>query len=321
MPNNFSKTKLVIISMFFFLIFISSFDLALAAEMKLQFLPSSINQGSPVTFVSWFYGFALGLVGIAVFGVIIYGAIIYTVSAGNASAQADAREWITSAIWGLVLLLAAYLILWTINKDIVNLGKIQGFLKKEVTPVDTTPAEGEVTPVDTTPAEGDGTCGDGVETCPDYGGGGGGQKIDDGGAVVGEGSLSEKDARSRLSDNNIQTKDSCPAGQTKDCVNFNGMKEKTMAEIVVFSKQAGSQNVFISGGTEGAHSDGVYSHSNGYKFDVRMNDAVTKYIEGNYTRIDDRIEKDGSKTPQYQSSDGAIYAKESNRNHWDVLVK
>ena len=80
--------------------------------------------------MSWFYGFALGLVGIAVFGVIIYGAILYTISAGNASKQADAKEWITAAIWGFFLLLAAYLILWTINKDIVDLNKIQSFLEK-----------------------------------------------------------------------------------------------------------------------------------------------------------------------------------------------
>ncbi len=68
-------------------------------------------------------------------GVLIYGAILYTVSAGNTSKQQDARSWITGAIWGLALLLAAYLILYTINPDLVNISQTQGFLNKLIKPV------------------------------------------------------------------------------------------------------------------------------------------------------------------------------------------
>ena len=221
MINDFLKMKLVIISMFFFLIFISGFGSASAAEIDLKYLPPKVGQ-SPVSFVSWFYGFSLGLVGIAVFGVIIYGAILYTVSAGNASKQADAKEWITAAIWGLLLLLAAYLILWTINKDIVDLNKIQSFLEKKVEPTQTTPFQG-----------GGGTL-SGVGT-GSLGEDDGGQKIDDGGAVVG-GSDETKDGKTcyscvDMSDYGIQCKDNCKAnsdfvGKVKpfaDDLNENGL--------------------------------------------------------------------------------------------------
>ncbi len=92
---------------------------ALAANLNIDFLTS--ESGTPGEFVNNFYKFALGIAGVAAFAVIIYGAILYTTSAGNPSRQQDARSWITGAIWGVVLLLAAYLILYTINPDLVNL--------------------------------------------------------------------------------------------------------------------------------------------------------------------------------------------------------
>lgn len=184
--------------MFLFSVFLLGFGLASAAEIKLQYLPSGVDQKSPVTVVSWLYRFALGLVGIAVFGVIVYGAILYTVSAGNASKQADAKEWITSAIWGLLLLLAAYLILWTINKDIVDLNKIQGVLGEKASSIKGV-AVGVV----------------------GKGGGGGTQKIDDGGVVVNnkEGTDMTKDGKTcyscvNMSDYGISCKDNCLANSS-----------------------------------------------------------------------------------------------------------
>ncbi|MFH1346954.1 MAG: hypothetical protein ABIH10_01750 [Spirochaetota bacterium] len=91
--------------------------------------PSSINleykypwadATSPADFISRFYGIALGVVGGAALGVLVYGAVLWTVS-GAVSTKQDAIEWIWAAIWGIILLLGAYLILNTINPDLVNL--------------------------------------------------------------------------------------------------------------------------------------------------------------------------------------------------------
>lgn len=70
--------------------------------------------------VAEFYRIALALVGVTAFGVMVYGGVLYTVSAGNASKQQDAIGWLTAAALGVVLLLGAYLLLYTINPGIVK---------------------------------------------------------------------------------------------------------------------------------------------------------------------------------------------------------
>jgi len=76
---------------------------------------------SPGAFVSGFYQFALMIGGVLAFGAIVYGGILYAASAGNPGKQSEGREWITSALLGLLLLAGAYLILYTINPNLVNL--------------------------------------------------------------------------------------------------------------------------------------------------------------------------------------------------------
>lgn len=66
------------------------------------------------------FTWALGFGGIVALGVIIYGGILYISSEGNGSKRADAIEWITSAVYGLLLLLAGFMILYTINPAIVG---------------------------------------------------------------------------------------------------------------------------------------------------------------------------------------------------------
>lgn len=79
------------------------------------------NVKTPEALVGKFYEISLGVVAALAFGILIYGAILYSVS-GAVSTQAEAREWINGALWGLVLLLAAYLILYNINPGLVGKG-------------------------------------------------------------------------------------------------------------------------------------------------------------------------------------------------------
>jgi hypothetical protein len=48
------------------------------------------------------------------------GAIMYVASAGNPSRMGDAKDRIMSAILGIIILLASFLILRTISPDLVN---------------------------------------------------------------------------------------------------------------------------------------------------------------------------------------------------------
>jgi hypothetical protein len=76
---------------------------------------------SPGAWVSNFYQFALLIGGILAFGAIVYGGVKSAISAGNPSAISEARQWIWSALIGLLLLGGAYIILNTINPNLLNL--------------------------------------------------------------------------------------------------------------------------------------------------------------------------------------------------------
>ncbi|MBI5306305.1 hypothetical protein HZB04_01845 [Candidatus Wolfebacteria bacterium] len=71
--------------------------------------------------VSKFYNYALAAVGVAALGVIIYGGILWITSAGNPGKISEAKEWITGAIFGVVLLISAVLLFNTINPEIASL--------------------------------------------------------------------------------------------------------------------------------------------------------------------------------------------------------
>lgn len=72
-------------------------------------------------YITRLYQFGLMIVGLFAFGGIVYGAFKYILSAGSMADQSDARDQITQAVVGLVLLLGAYTILYTINPRLVSL--------------------------------------------------------------------------------------------------------------------------------------------------------------------------------------------------------
>jgi hypothetical protein len=87
-------------------------------------LPGSLStaaSASPGAFVKSFYQYALFVSGLLAFGAIVYGGIKYAIARGNPSGETEARAWIWSALLGLLLLAGAYLILYTINPNLVNL--------------------------------------------------------------------------------------------------------------------------------------------------------------------------------------------------------
>lgn len=81
----------------------------------------AVSSISPQAMVAGIYQFALLIGGLLAFGAIIYSAIKYALSAGNPTGQGDARSGITDALLGLLLLMAAYLILNTINPNLTKL--------------------------------------------------------------------------------------------------------------------------------------------------------------------------------------------------------
>ncbi len=72
-------------------------------------------------YIARIYQLSLGLASMLALGMIIWGGIEYTIAAGNVARQADARDRITQALLGLILLFGAYLILNTIDPGLTNL--------------------------------------------------------------------------------------------------------------------------------------------------------------------------------------------------------
>lgn len=72
-------------------------------------------------YIGGLYVYALTIVGVVALGAIIFWGVVYTLSAGMVSKKQDAVDGITQAVYGLLLLLGAYLILYTINPSLVLL--------------------------------------------------------------------------------------------------------------------------------------------------------------------------------------------------------
>ncbi|MBT3356356.1 hypothetical protein HN784_01210 [bacterium] len=74
-----------------------------------------------MSYLNSLYSFGIGISGVLAVFMIGFGAFKYIVfSAGNASTMGDAKDTIYSAIFGLGLVLVAWLILYVINPDLIN---------------------------------------------------------------------------------------------------------------------------------------------------------------------------------------------------------
>ena len=132
------KQKIFFFSLFFvFFIFSANFTLAIefrAPEINYPSLPflgvdspqvflKEIQEGEQAfpLYVKYFYYLFLMIAGLLALGVIIYGGFLYLISAGAPVKMVAAKEQITGGVLGLVILLSSYLILATINPQLVIL--------------------------------------------------------------------------------------------------------------------------------------------------------------------------------------------------------
>ncbi|MFH1412793.1 MAG: NlpC/P60 family protein [bacterium] len=81
-------------------------------------------------YVKGIYQYGIMIIGIFAAVTFIIGAVIWIAAAGNPSRIGEAKSWMTSSILGLVLALSSYLLLYTINPELlilkpINLGYIE----------------------------------------------------------------------------------------------------------------------------------------------------------------------------------------------------
>ena len=115
---------LFLIALIFTPIFPTGNGISFAAIPGLPYVPGGPDpatlEGIP-GLISYVYNLAFWIVGLAVFINIFWGGfIVFFGSAGNASKLSEGKKKITNAIYGLIILLSAWMILHTINPDLVK---------------------------------------------------------------------------------------------------------------------------------------------------------------------------------------------------------
>ena len=123
-----------IITLFFLIIFL----LQVAGLIFLLGAADSCSAYDPITFepnvegiidsgaitignyVKAIYKYAIGIVGILATVVMMWGGVIWITAGGNTERISNAKSWISASLTGLVLALASYTILYTINPNLVK---------------------------------------------------------------------------------------------------------------------------------------------------------------------------------------------------------
>lgn len=121
-----SCKKILIVFLLIFFLSSGLVDFAFAAERELEVpIPGLETTTLPALpdYIIAIYNFALMIIGLICFGALLYGGFRYLTSAGNPAAMADAKDQIFSALLGLIILFSSYLILTTINPELVILGE------------------------------------------------------------------------------------------------------------------------------------------------------------------------------------------------------
>ncbi|GAB3141276.1 hypothetical protein GCM10027290_13720 [Micromonospora sonneratiae] len=104
----------------------------------------------------------------------------------------------------------------------------------------------------------------------------------------------------------------CSDRNHPSCTSFEGIRQATITGIITFKRASGCA-ITITGGTETGHPGSSYTHSGGYKVDIRLSVCVQNYISARYTYLG-HVSGFGH---QYRSPAGNIYTRE--RTHWDIL--
>ena len=94
---------------------------AASLSIRLPVINSTGPGESPASFVNYLVVFAIAFVGFAAIIGVVWGGITHLTAAGNASKASDGTDRIKSSVLGLVLVLAAIAVLYTLNPSLVTL--------------------------------------------------------------------------------------------------------------------------------------------------------------------------------------------------------
>jgi len=105
------------------LISVPVYSMAVGGDFQAQPVSAPPTQGLPTNLgqlISQIFTWSLGILGISVFVIFFYSGFLWLTAAGNTSKIGEAKTHMTNAVFGAILLLSSYLILYTINPDLVK---------------------------------------------------------------------------------------------------------------------------------------------------------------------------------------------------------
>ncbi len=194
------------------------------------------------------FNLSIGIAAALAFIVITWGGITYATS-DAISGKEQGKEWITNAIYGLLLVIGAWIILSTINPQILRLDLI---LRNP----SVKPAEGSL--------------------------------VIDGTPLNQEQLAADKLVRDELWNSSINKPikangNPCKDGQTTGCTNLNGLHRSAIDGLISLNSICGPLcTLTITGGTEGGHE----THGVGEAIvDLRRDRAISDWIQRNQTGV------------------------------------
>jgi hypothetical protein len=254
--------------------------LVFAAASATLTYPAFTQAPSPADMVGQIYTYALSIAGALAIIRVVYGGIIYMISAGNTSKQSDARDIITSAIWGLVLLAGAYLLLNTINPEIVQ-------LKNPSLPAPTPTSSINNNPVN--PSF--------TSSCP--------ANLDSN-LCLQEVSM-EKNLLSYGI--NLKSTGNCDNPNNKNCTSLYGFPQSGIDELITLKNKCDCA-ITITAGTETGHEEHGFGRA---IVDMSFSPSLDSYIHSQISAGDSP-----SLNTDYKGADGNSYRYED--NHWHVRL-
>ncbi len=193
------------------------------------------------TYIPGAFKLAVGIAAVMAFAMISYGGLLYMTTDSVFKAQ-EGKKRVWDAIQGLILVIGAYTILYTINPQILDFNL--SIAKPQITNNEVAIALG-------TP----------------------------GGGPTSLSNLTDEQVRAVLGPNNIQTQNNpCTGTRTTQCVTLAGLQPTTLDGLAGIRATCGSTCVIVlSGGTEGGHTAGG-SHNNGTAVDILTDPNLDRTI-------------------------------------------
>ncbi|MBI4993840.1 hypothetical protein HZC33_02715 [Candidatus Wolfebacteria bacterium] len=241
------------------MIFISTLSLS-CETFKYPWCQTATALGGSTGLINTIYNYSLAAAGVAALAVIIYGGILWITSAGSPGKIEEAKEYITGAIYGIILLASAALLFNTINPQIAEL-KEPGFDRLQAQATQALESGYYSQHGDLLTKKADKSNWTAQEIATLY---------------------SHDESFALLNKNGIDVVGSgglCANQISKNCTSLNGIPKKTINNLIAVKNACGvacEGQIVVTGGTENQHKAQGFGYGS---IDVKYSESLYQYLQ------------------------------------------